>query len=115
LLDSHLVLPGVAKVVFVEEPFVDAKAKVGEANLLCIGREGKAAYLADAVIPPVNVEPMEMGIRPAKRNLERVVKIGERAIAAQQQPARNHRANLADPDVDSVGSIAGSAAMTASV
>jgi hypothetical protein len=32
------------------------------------------------------VEPMEMRIRPAKRNLKRVVKIGDRAIALHQQP-----------------------------
>ncbi len=82
---------------------VPKKAQVGEANLLCIGREGKAADFADAVISPMDAEPMEVGIRPAKRNLERVVKIGERAIAAHQQPARNHRVDLADPHVDSVG------------
>jgi hypothetical protein len=86
LLDSHFVLPGVAEVVFVPESFVDTKAKVGEADLLCIGREADAADLADAVIPAMDVEPMEMRIRPAKRNLKRVVKIGDRAIALHQQP-----------------------------
>ena len=59
LLDSHFVLPGVAEVVFVPESFVDTKAKVGQADLLCIGREADAADLANAVIPAVDVEPME--------------------------------------------------------
>ena len=63
LLDSHFVQPGVAEVVFVEESFVDTKAKVGEPDLLCTGR--------DAVIPAMDVEPMEMRIRPAERNLKR--------------------------------------------
>src|ERR1035438_1933615 len=102
LLDSHFVLPSVAEVVFVTEPFVDAKAEVGEADSFCIGREANTADLADAVIPAVDVEPMEMRIRPAKRNLERVVKIGDRAIAAHQQPAPDHRADLANPHVNPV-------------
>jgi hypothetical protein len=50
---------------------IDAKAEVGEADLLCVGRETGAADLADAVIPAVDVEPMEMRIRPAERNLKR--------------------------------------------
>jgi hypothetical protein len=51
LLDAHFVLPGVAEVVFVAEPFVDAKTEVGEADSFCIGREANTADLADAVIP----------------------------------------------------------------
>jgi hypothetical protein len=85
----------VAEVVFVES-FVDTKAKVGEADLLCIGREADATDLANAVIPAMDVEPMEMRIRSAKRHLKRVVKIGDRAIAAHQQPAPDHRADLAN-------------------
>jgi len=41
--------------------------------MICSGREADPADLADAVIPAVDVEPMEMRIRPAERNLERVV------------------------------------------
>src|ERR1039457_1779710 len=82
--------------------FVDTKAKVGEADLICIGREADAADLADAVIPAMDVEPMEMRIRPAERNLKRVVKIGDRAIAAHQQPAPDHGADLANPHVNPV-------------
>jgi hypothetical protein len=50
----------------------------------------------------MDVEPMEMRIRPAKRNLERVVKIGDRAIAAHQQAAPDHRTDLANPHVEPV-------------
>ncbi len=45
---------------------------------------------------------MKMGIRPAEYDLNRVLEIGDRTIAANQQPAPDHWTNLANPDVDPV-------------
>jgi hypothetical protein len=41
----------------------------------------------------------ELNVSPAEGNLNRVVEIGECAVAAHPEPAPDHRTDLADPDV----------------
>ena len=45
---------------------------------------------------------MEMGVAPAERDLEYVMEVGKRALAAHQEPPPDHRADPADPDVELV-------------
>ena len=94
--------PTIAEVILVEEALVEVEAEIAQANQCRIGREADAAIVADAVVLPVGVKLIEMRIGLAKRDLERVMEICNRAIAANQQPVPDHRTDLAQPYVDLV-------------
>ena len=48
----------------------------------------------------MNVEQIQMLVAPAEGDLQRVMQIGDRAVAARQQTAPNHRTDLVNPDVE---------------
>ena len=49
--------------------------------------------MRNAVIFPVDVKPMQVGITPTHGNLNRVMKVGNAVIAPQEQSPPDHRAN----------------------
>src|SRR6202043_393971 len=54
--------------------------------------EPDAALMSDSVVLAVNVEAIEVRIAPAHGDLDSVMEIGDRLIAAQQNAAPDHRA-----------------------
>jgi hypothetical protein len=48
----------------------------------------------------VDVEAVEVGVGPAEGNLEGVMEVGERTVAADQEPPPDHGADVADPDME---------------
>ncbi len=64
--DPDLVLPPVAEVILVEEPFVGAELEVDEPNLACILGEPKTAVPADPIISAVDAEAMQVRVAPAE-------------------------------------------------
>ena len=102
VFDPDLVLPRVAEVILVEEAFVAAELEVGEADLACILGEPGPARPADAIIPAVDAEAMEMGVAPAEGDLDDVMKLSEGPLTADQESPPDHGADLADPDVELV-------------
>src|SRR5438270_8078725 len=53
----------------------------------------------DPVRFPANEELVQMLIRPAERNLQRVMKLGNRAVATHEQATPNLGTDVAYPDV----------------
>ncbi len=49
--------------------------------------------MRNAVIFPVDVKPMQVGITPTHGDLNRVMKVGNAVIAPQEQSPPDHRAN----------------------
>jgi hypothetical protein len=56
----------------------------------------------NAVIFPVDVKPMQVGITPTHGDLNRVMKVGNAVIAPQEQSPPDHRANAAQDDLELV-------------
>src|SRR5262249_9891725 len=76
--------------------------EVGEVDLACILGEPRPARSADAVIPAVDAEAMEMGVAPAEGDLDDVMELGDGTAAADQDSPPDHGADLADADVELV-------------
>lgn len=91
-----------AEVIFIEKALVDLKVEIAQADLFWIGGKSDPTVMADAIILSINVKLIELRIGPAKRDLEHIVKIGNRAIVANQQPTPDHRTDLAQPYVNLV-------------
>jgi len=53
--------------------------------------------MVNAIILAMNVEPIQMDITPANRDLNGVVEIGNRAVATDEQTPPYHGANPLDP------------------
>src|SRR5512135_1695156 len=100
--DADLMVPSVAEVILVEEALVAAELEVGEADLMGIQGEPGPARSADAVVPAVDAEAMQMGVAPAEGDLDDVMELSEGTLAADQDPPPDHGADLADPDVELV-------------
>ncbi len=60
-LDPDLVLPGVAKVVLVEESLVGAELEAVEPDLACISGERRAADPGNAVVAAMDAEAVVVG------------------------------------------------------
>ena len=50
----------------------------------------------------MDMKTVQMLVAPAKRDLEDVVQIGDRAVAAHQKPSPDHRTDLAKPYVEPI-------------
>jgi hypothetical protein len=59
--------------------------------------------MAHTIVPPVNVEAMEMRVGPPEGDLERIVEIHDRAVIANQQPTTDHGADASQKDAQLVG------------
>jgi hypothetical protein len=99
VFDPDLVLPPAAEVVLVVEPLVGGEPEVGELNRPRLVRGAEPAQSADAIVPAVDAKPVEMEVIRAEGDLKDVVELGQRAVATDQEPPPDHRADAADPDV----------------
>jgi len=98
VLDPHVVLPAVGEVVFIEEAFTDAQAKVGQAHPSRIVAEADPAVTADPVLTAVEDKAVQVLIAPAQYSLKGGVEIGDGAVAPDEQAAPDQRADAAQND-----------------
>jgi hypothetical protein len=61
--------------------------------------------MRNAVIFPVDMKPMQVGITPTDGNLNRVMKVGNAVIAPQEQSPPDHRANTTQNHLELVNAI----------
>jgi hypothetical protein len=89
-LQPDIVLPIVAKIVFVEKPFPRPEAKVRQADLLGIVVEEGSTDVVHAEVLAVDPEPMQVGVGPPHGDLKRVMKIRNTATVADPKAAPDH-------------------------
>ena len=72
--------------------------EVPQLDLVRIVVEAHPSGSRDPIRFPANEELVQMLIRPAERNLQRVMKLGNRAVAAHEQATPNLGTDVAYPD-----------------
>ncbi len=82
LLQTNLMLPAIGQVIFVYPAFFATEVEVRELHLMRIVTEAYSPGLPDPVRLASNEELVQMLIGPAKRNLKRVMELGNGAVAA---------------------------------
>src|SRR5438876_4617508 len=98
LLQTNLMLPPVGQVIFVDPRFLPAEVEVPQLDLVRIVIEAHPSGSPDPIWFPANEELVQMLIRPAERNLQGVMKLGNRAIAAHEQATPALGTDVAYPD-----------------
>ena len=91
-------LPPVGQIILIDPRFLPAEVKVTQLDLVRIVVEAHPSGSPDPVRFPANEELVQMLIRPAERNLQRVMKLGNRAVAAHEQATPNLGTDVAYPD-----------------
>ncbi len=102
-LEADLVLPQVAKVVFVAETRVLTKAEIRQADLGRVISKGDPAEVGEAIVLAMDDKAVEVRIAPVEDDLQAVMEIGDGAVTANEQASSNHRADFPQPDVELVG------------
>ena len=92
-LHPDVVAPAVGQVVLVQEALANPETEGGEADRSRVVGEAEAASVADAVFAPVDKEAVEVVVAPVEDELQGGVKFGDRAVAADQDPAPDQRAD----------------------
>jgi hypothetical protein len=87
LLDPEVVLPAVDEVVLVPEALADAEPELAEPHAARVG------IARVAVLAPLDDEAMQVLIAPAEGRLHGGMEVGDGAVAADQQPAPDQRAD----------------------
>jgi hypothetical protein len=85
LLHPDFVLPVVVEVVLIKKPLTHPELEVRQVNRLRVIVKRQTSPVAHAIVFPVNVEAVQMGVGPTEGNLECIVEIGDRAVTANQQ------------------------------
>src|SRR5215471_18643851 len=85
LLQTNLMLPPVGQVIFVDPRFLPVEVEVPQLDLVRIVVEADPSRSRDPIRFSTNKESVQMVIGPAERNLQRVMKLGNRAVAAHEQ------------------------------
>ena len=80
-------LSEVAKIVLVAEAHVEPQALLAEAHLLRVVGKKAAAGLGDAVLLAMDHKAVEVRVGPAEGDLEDVMQVGDRGVAANEQSA----------------------------
>src|ERR1700683_558819 len=86
-LQANLVLPQVAEVVLVKKPGVGPKVKIRQTDLAGIGPKRPAARSSNAVLFAADHKTVEMRVGPTENNLQDVMEVGDRVVAADQNPS----------------------------
>ena len=93
LFEPYIVLPVVVEIILIQKAFTETKTELAQANTFRVIGEREASLVRNAVIFPVDVKPMQVGITPTHGNLNRVMKVGNAVVAPQEQSPPDHRAN----------------------
>lgn len=99
---TDLLLPQVPKVILVQESLAEPQAQVGKVYRGWVIQKPHAPRLWNAVALPPHHELVEMVAFSAHGNPARVVEVSNRAVAADDEAPPDHRADLAQPDVELV-------------
>ena len=89
LLDPDVVLPVVGEVVLVQEALADAQPESSQPHA------ARVDVAVVSVLAPLDHEAMEVLAAPAQRDLQGGMQVGDRAVAADEQPAPDQRADPA--------------------
>ncbi len=98
LLQASLMLPAIGQVLLIHPSFFAAEVEVAEPHLMRIVAETYAAGLPHPIRFASNEELVQMLICPAQRNLKRVMKLGNGAVAARQEATPDLWTDLSYPD-----------------
>ncbi len=98
LLQANLMLPAVGQIILVYPPFFTAEMEITKLHLMRIVAEADSSWSPYPVGLPSNEKLMQVLIGPAKRNLKRVVKLGNRAVAAHEKTTPDLGTDLPYPD-----------------
>ena len=82
-------LPVVAEIIHVFEPFVRLEAKVRESDLIGIIGEADAALVSDTILLSVNDKPVQMAICPTHDHLHGFVKCPDGRVMRNQDASPN--------------------------
>ena len=93
LLQANIMHPEIVEIVFVQKTLTTAGNRSRPGKPSWGRREPDAALMSDPVVLAMNMEAIEMRIAPAHGDLNGVMEIGDRLIAAQQNAAPDHRAH----------------------
>ena len=89
LLDPEVVLPVVGEVVLVQEALADAQPESSQPHAARVD----AAVVS--VLAPLDHEAVQVLTAPAQCDLQGGMQVGDRAVAADEQPAPDQRADPA--------------------
>jgi hypothetical protein len=64
LFEPYIVLPVVVQIILVQKAFTKTKPKLSQENTFGVIGEGEATLVRNAVIFPMDVKPMQVGITP---------------------------------------------------
>jgi len=98
LFQTNLMLPPVGQIILIDPRFLPAEMEVPQLHLVRIVIEDHPSRSPNPIRFPADEESVQMLIRPAERNLQRVMKLGNRAVAAHEQATPNLGADVAYPD-----------------
>src|ERR1700693_5381892 len=88
-LYTNVMLPGVAEIIHVFEPFVRLEAKVRESALIGIIGEADAALVSDTILLSVNDKLVQMAICPTHDHLHGFVKRPDGRVTRNQDTSPN--------------------------
>ena len=88
-LYTNVMLPVVAEIIHVFEPFVRLEAKVRESDLIGIIGEADAALVSDTILLSVNDKPVQMTICPTHDHLHGFVKCPDGRVMRNQDASPN--------------------------
>ena len=89
-LYTDVMLPVVAEIIHVFEPFVSLEAKVRESNLIGIIGEADAAFVSDTILLSVNDKLVQMALCPTHDDLHGFVKCPDGRVTRNQDAFEPH-------------------------
>ena len=82
-----------------------AEVTIAEAYMVRIVVEADPSDAADAIVFPVDAEAMQVGVSPAHGEVQRVMEISDRVVAAHHESTPDQGRDLAQPHVKLIGSL----------
>jgi hypothetical protein len=102
LLDSQVVAPRGAEVVVVDETLTHPQPEVAQAHPVGVVAEDRAAVVAQAVLPAVHLEAVQVITGPAESHLKNIVEVGDARVAGHEQAPPDQRADPVQHDAQLV-------------
>ena len=103
-LYTNVMLPVVAEIIHVFEPFVRLEAKVRESDLIGIIGEADAALVSDTILLSVNDKLVQMAICSTHDDLHGLVKRPDGRVTRNQDASPNCWLNVSQDYLESIHS-----------
>jgi len=91
LLDPEAQSPAGGEVVVVDEPLGGQQTQLAQPDLAGVVPETEATGIGDAVLGPVEHEPVQMVAIPVEGGLQHGVQVGDRGVTGHEQAAPDQR------------------------